>query len=930
MIQPTACPDPALWQGLLHGTLSAAEEAALSGHLDVCAGCRQTLDALTGGKAWAGAPRPAPGEAAPPNAASRQDTLAEPVAGDDQLLDFLDPPEQPGQLGRFHAYEVLAVLGRGGTGVVLKAFDPALHRLVAIKVLAPRLATYPAARKRIAREAQAAAAVRHAHIVAIHAVDTAGRLPYLVMQYVAGISLQERLERAGPLELREVLRVGMQTASGLAAAHAQGLIHRDVKPANILLVDGLEQVKLTDFGLARAVDDATLTQSGVLTGTPQYMSPEQARGEKVDHRTDLFSLGSVLYTLCTGRPPFCGETNLGVLQQVCDETPPPIRAMNPEVPPWLVEIIDQLLAKDRARRFQSAAEVADLLGQHLAHLEQPAAVPMPPRLEQPALPRVLGRLRVRGRVTAGVALLFLLGGLCLSEVTGLTCLTERLAAAIAGLAPAELGKGLPPRTAPAGPRTESPPVELPHASLERFPTAPAVPAGPFVVLAPEGKTERGFDTLAGAVAEAGKGDVIEVRGNGPFVSEPITIAAKPLTIRAAKSFRPVLQLNPTRVQPRSLVLLTDKSGIDAPLVRTNAPLVLEGLDLQRLDQGEKLIRAILLSWQAPLYVANCRFLMKPPCQGVLLMESPRCEVRNCQFLDPGNLNAVDWQCAASGQLVLDNNLVAGADAAGLLFHNLHPDPVSVRLTRNTFAVGKATALCLHRVPPTTSGNAAPPPIRMETVANIFDGQLAALQVRTGAWSTGLQARGQVLQLQEVGGVFAAVAAGPVQALPMVSWQTDRRRDRLTTTAEALLPCLLQWHDQRNLYPAGNDLWGFAPEKNPPGATRARRTLTAWTQLWRAEKSASRQGRIKYQGGDVLSRVAVAPEQVSPADFRLHPDSAGYRADTSGGDLGILVNLVGPGPAYERWQQTPDYQQWLRATGQLMTERRDPSGPRPAP
>src|SRR6516162_2388202 len=184
-------------------------------------------------------------------------------------------------------------------GVVLKAFDPSLHRVVAIKVLAPQLATSGVARQRFLREAKAAAAVSHDHLVTIHAVDEANGLPYLVMQYIAGPSLQQRIDKEGALEVAEILRIGMQTAEGLAAAHGHGMVHRDVKPANILLEEGVSRVKLTDFGLARAIDDASLTQSGVVAGTPLYMSPEQAAGEPIDHRSDLFSLGSVLYVLCT-------------------------------------------------------------------------------------------------------------------------------------------------------------------------------------------------------------------------------------------------------------------------------------------------------------------------------------------------------------------------------------------------------------------------------------------------------------------------------------------------------------------------------------------------------------------------------------------------------------------------------------------------------
>src|SRR5581483_10498584 len=126
--------------------------------------------------------------------------------------------------------------------------------------------------------------------------------------YIPGCSLQDRLDRQGPLELKEILRIGMQVAAGLSAAHAQGLVHRDIKPANILLEHGVERVKITDFGLARTIDDASLTASGVIAGTPQYMAPEQARGEGVDHRSDLFSLGSVLYAMCTGHSPFRAET----------------------------------------------------------------------------------------------------------------------------------------------------------------------------------------------------------------------------------------------------------------------------------------------------------------------------------------------------------------------------------------------------------------------------------------------------------------------------------------------------------------------------------------------------------------------------------------------------------------------------------------------
>ncbi len=330
-------------------------------------------------------------------------------------LSFLQPADDPNLLGLLGSYQVREVIGRGGMGVVLQAFDPELHRLVAIKVLDPALAGSATARRRFTRETQAAAAVCHDHVVAVHGVSEAGGLPYLVMQYVAGESLQARLDREGPLEAAEVVRIGMQTASGLAAAHAQGLIHRDIKPANLLLENGLIRVKITDFGLARMSDDVGLTQNGVVAGTPEYMAPEQARGEVVDHRADLFSLGSVLYACCTGRPPFRGSTALAVLARVSTEEPTPLRSLNPDVPAWLEAFIARLMTKDPAQRFPNAAEAAALLEGYLAHLRQPTTVSVP-KLSPPlanagsrSLPHGVVEYFRQHRWLTGLVLFILLG-----------------------------------------------------------------------------------------------------------------------------------------------------------------------------------------------------------------------------------------------------------------------------------------------------------------------------------------------------------------------------------------------------------------------------------------------------------------------------------------------------------------------------------------
>ncbi|MEL6108130.1 MAG: serine/threonine-protein kinase [Planctomycetota bacterium] len=322
-------------------------------------------EAALGGAQWWGEARETLRERGVPAPTGDQPTTVSALAGDEETkgdeepdgdgLAFLDPPSHPELLGRFGRYEIEQLLGRGGMGVVLRAFDPELHRVVAIKVLAPHLAHNGAARQRFSREARAAAAVVHPHVVPIHNVDSDAKLPHIVMQFVPGESLQTRVERLGPLEVETALRIASQVADGLAAAHAQGLVHRDVKPANILLEEQTDRVMLTDFGLARAVDDASLTNTGLVTGTPDYMSPEQAFGESIDCRSDLFSLGSVLYFMLTGRPPFRADGAMAVLNRVCHQDYRPLQEVNARVPREVSLLIDECLSKRAETRVESAA-----------------------------------------------------------------------------------------------------------------------------------------------------------------------------------------------------------------------------------------------------------------------------------------------------------------------------------------------------------------------------------------------------------------------------------------------------------------------------------------------------------------------------------------------------------------------------------------------
>jgi eukaryotic-like serine/threonine-protein kinase len=284
------------------------------------------------------------------------------VAYDASLIDFLALPQAAGELGRLGGYRIIKVLGHGGMGVVFQAEDPLLQRRLAIKAMLPGLAANPTARLRFVREAQTAAAIQHDHIVAIHEVGEDRGVPFIAMPLLKGESLDERLARASCLPLAEVLRIGRETALGLAAAHTAGLVHRDIKPANLWLEINTGRVKILDFGLARAAaDDAQLTQQGVILGTPAYMAPEQASGAAIDHRCDLFSLGCVLYRISTGEPAFHGTDAIATLLAVATSSPLRPAEVRPELPLAFSNLVMHLLAKKPEERPASAHAVAQML-----------------------------------------------------------------------------------------------------------------------------------------------------------------------------------------------------------------------------------------------------------------------------------------------------------------------------------------------------------------------------------------------------------------------------------------------------------------------------------------------------------------------------------------------------------------------------------------
>ncbi len=883
------------WEELRAAGQEVTAEELCGDHAELLSEVRRRLEVLRAvyGVLDTAIPPTHPGEGPP----------GEPAAPD--AYAFLAPPQQPGELGRLGPYRILKVLGEGGMGLVFQAEDPQLKRLVALKVMKPALAASATARQRFLREAQAMAALEHDHIVTIHHVGEERGVPFLTMQLLRGETLDERLKEEGetPAEsdgrqlgeslaspLADVLRLGREIAEGLAAAHAQGLIHRDIKPANIWLEAGSGRVKILDFGLARAVeDDARLTQPGVITGTPTYMAPEQAAGETVDHRCDLFSLGCVLYRMETGQLPFPGATAVAVLRALAVEQPKSPRELNPAVPPALADLTLRLLAKDPKNRPQTARAVAEALVT-LERAETKKAKAQPSRRRWLPTAAALGLVLALGGMVLGlgpaavyrfatnqgqlviqtddpdVEVTIKRGG---EQIQIVDTRTGNAVTLTAGTYQLELSKGKD------GWKLETNQFTLkrggqqivkvwlePGRAPSRVPEPASVAAEPFVLLARAGQAEREVATLTEAVAQARDGDTIEIRSPGPFVTPALNLGKRALVLRAGAGFEPVLQIDAKSLEA------------DAPLLSTDGPLVLEGLHFRHVEDAARKEGAyhFIVSQGAPLSVTHCRFFFKSSRNANALCpwKSPRVEVRHCEFAGAAN-NAINWGNLASfGQLEIADCLCWGANYFVYYAHSPPdvPREIALRIHRNTF-VGTTAVLHFYRQLPEPPANPDLRPFRIDARENVLDAD----------------------------GVFALV---------LQSGQFQPEVD------QPLLPRCLAWNESKNLYTSGLLYLCRHADKYVEVIKR----LDDWQGYWGLKDTGSLHGRLRYQGGNVRAMKASAPEKLAAADFRLRPDSDGQGAGPNGRDLGADVDKVGPGKAYEAWKKTPAYPKWLAATGQV--------------
>jgi hypothetical protein len=620
------------------------------------------------------------------------------------------------------------------------------------------------------------------------------------------------------------------------------LIHRDIKPANILLENGVERVRITDFGLARPVDEVGLTRTGDVPGTPQYMSPEQAQGQTVDARSDLFSLGCVLYAMCTGRSPFRAETMLAALRRVCDDTPRPIRKLNAEVPEWMTEIVDRLLAKEPAGRIQTAAEVADLLGRHLAHVQDPASVPLPEKDRRSRSGR-----RRRAWWATGL-LLAALASLAFMETTGVTKIVPTRIRTSPGEVRLERNSAT---VANASAALRSAPVDLlPRAASSAAPPLDAEGSAPCVVLDAGNTAERGFATLAEAVRASRPGGTIELRANGPFLTDAITLDHA-LTIRAGEGFRPVIRL---REQDQMVPLL----------LCAKSALVLEGLEFQRAAPPTPKSSQTVIQSLAILSMANCRLLTA--ARRDILWIAGRLESRNCEFLTAESTPTIACHVKSGADALIENCVFTGAIFLNYRGAELGPTPARVELRRNTIVAGYGLRLDFGAVPHRPPSESIGPAVRIHAAGNVIDGSRALLMLNQSGLSQPLS---------------------PAEA-------------------QALLRSFCDWREEHNVYRLGSGGLQSCVRHVPIAPPDA---LAEWELFWGLSDTGTIHGAIRFQGRARFDRTEEL-DQVTPNDFRLGLNSAGYRAGSDGEDLGANVDYVGPGKAYERWKQEPDYRRWL--------------------
>jgi serine/threonine protein kinase len=644
------CPDESVLTRLIAGDLATEEALILETHLTQCENCRAAIERLSevaeftalaveasagnvlSGEGVAGDSLSGSSIASPSLRGVMERLLIESQVMEGSVnfaavpsrnvLPALQPSPRPGFIGRLGDIDIRKVIGRGGMGVVFEGEDSILNRPVAVKVLSPHLVSDGDAKSRFLREARAAAALTHENVVSIHSINEADGMPYLVLQYVSGESLSERLQRKQQLDFEEVLRIGIEIARGLSAAHKQGLVHRDIKPANILLESESGAVRITDFGLAKHADNDSITKLGAIAGTPAYMSPEQSTNGELDGRSDLFSVGVVLYEASTGVSPFAADSPFVILNNIRTQAPVSVCKLNPALPAWFGTIIDRLLAKRPQDRIESASLLAEAL-------EQRGRTPLTRTVTSKFSNSIWFGLAVAGVAVLAVSLTLYFGS-----------------------------------------------TPFANSNVVKSVNPSPVPLSGFVV----DEQSQAHATLEAAIAAAQNDSIITIYGDGPFPSRLTTIAGKRLTIRAAAGYIPrfVPAASIASASPRFIASDTDLRlegievnwPIDAPPIDVNSPQL--GFD----DAAERCV----ISSLGQLQVDHCRIVAGRlgTCLGAGLGEVT---ITNCHFVSASG-TAIAWRPFVSKvnveQCLFESKVVSLCRSSTSV-----TDPTIVRFDSNT-------------------------------------------------------------------------------------------------------------------------------------------------------------------------------------------------------------------------------------------------------
>lgn len=925
MNMPLPCPDSALLHVIRKGSTSPEQELEIAQHLEQCAQCRAVVEMLSldddsdsGTELSIGESEPLP---IPLHVEAKLAELHQEVAekdddlaaadsldaehsehtkigtGDGFVVELCQPSSHPDSIGRIGDYDLFERIGRGGMGVVYRGRDSRLGRDVALKLLKPKFAADGLFVERFLREAQAAAGINHRNVITVHAIEFVGGIPVIVMEYVNGESLRARIRRLGPLPLSDVARLGSQIADGLAAAHDQKVTHRDVKPANILLMDETDEVRITDFGLAQAEGASRLTRSGTLLGTPRYMSPEQARGEKTSPASDLFCLGSVIYTMCVGRPPFSGKNQGEIVTAVAHAKVEEIEQIDPTLPAWLTAVIRKLHAKKPEDRFEDGRQVSSILKHPNLATENPVGVGTDDGWDDFTSPEFDANATDFVRVAAETVVEF--DGIvneALSDETSSTVhlnhRRRRWMIAAAGLLTTCLlmlivaGHLSSNSDAdPFGDQAVDPQRESEPQPVKKEDPLPNINADDkngevlpddlqdilpdlFVHVLP---VDRWYESLPEAIAAAPEGATIEIASNRSLRVGQIRIRQS-LTIRPASGSFPKIISNLDQPAPAS--------G-DALFLVEKGELTVEGLSFECQSRPQKgagqrypdhARQTAIRCKGGTVKMAHCRVRMSPGLRlqvGIAADDAKQVDIRGCEFFGG---SAVSWYAPTAGKCRINNCVSVGR--TGLVLRCNGSVGARVMIDRSTF-INEHTLMLL--VPPrddllATNLTSRPRGIDFAIRNTLIDSRLSVV-LRRGVPQRASEQQAPFLKPFELRNIKE--------------------------------PSLISWIGDHNVYDAPQ---GFRSYMAARETVREQESLhDDWKRLWGGNDDTSRLGEIRIDGG--RQSFDESMQKANDAKSLRITWIENGRSTPPDSVPGAFTGVIGPGTGYENWRHTARAIQW---------------------